>query len=1086
MVMNRYTIWGFCLFFVAMILSGCVNHDEQDNNLAINAVAPQQLYVYSEAVESRTEIVDGKYVDWSEGDEIAYFPRINSPIEYRYSSTTDDGGYSLFQRVTNSVAQSTPLTYNYAVYPYSADLRVSSEGEILITLPEVQYYAENSFGVGAAPMVAVSKDSKDGVLQFKSTTGFLKLQLYGKDVAVKRIELIGNSGERLSGAAKISANYGYNPKITTLTTAVNRVVLDCGEGVKLSEESSEAIPFWLSLPEVTFTKGFTIIIYDADGDRYVKSTSNHYVIERNTVQPMKVFDVVNDTDIDIRDEEGKVRFNLLERSNGVRSIIGATEHNWKECTILVNDKAYEVELDSKNRPYVRVEYNVSGNYRAVLLPSESAKWYQTSPYKDIILPCSQFDSRAKAAIRSFPMYATYNADNGQNFVFDYGFALLRLRLKGVADVISVRAELTGRYDLSGSVAQVDDDGSYKVYEGMNFVALNCVNGGNFVTLNADLYRDFFLMIAPGDYSSGLRLSVCDTNRKAAFYKLSNVDVLAGEVYTYAAEYKPNEKLIFYEGFDNCVWGGDIVRGSKGNGFSPDDSVVGINTNLDRTGYEEALTKVPYNVAGSAFVQSNTWSEVSPNTVGSSHQATDSYTTSRYFDDTKYLFRVQEHPGYIAVGTGTSSRGIYRSPMFCNMKGIGSYKVKIRFAMQAGFNGRLVTEIFSGGRVTSAKLDGSNIELTADNYYYQSTIAFFFINASQLSVAANVADEKKWHTLELVVADVTNGSRFDLRDENVNAGVHGVYIDSIEVTQIEEWERKNTTLRVLLWNIQNGMWADQHNNYDNFVAWVKKYDPDVCIWCESETIYKDKTSTAASSKYLTKGWTELCKRYGHSYSAVGGNRDNYPQTVTSKYPITTIQRITDTNESGKPISHGAGHFTITVNGKKINIVSLHMWPQAYGYGVATADREASQANNEGDKYRAFEMQYIVDQTVNHPDYANEKYWILGGDTNAKSRCDNWFYGLEENSTKFLVHDVLLNYTSLKDIIGCRYPGSFMSSTHSDNRIDILYVSPEIYNMIDNAAMIMDEWLAEGKRSEYVTSFYNRSDHRPMIVDIDLSK
>ena len=140
--MNRYTIWGFCLLFVAMMFGGCVNHNEQDNNLAINAIAPQQLYVYSEAVESRTEVVEGKYVDWSEGDEIAYFPRINSPIEYRYTSTTDEGGYSLFQRVTNSVAQSTPLTYNYAVYPYSADLRVSSEGEILITLPEVQYYAE--------------------------------------------------------------------------------------------------------------------------------------------------------------------------------------------------------------------------------------------------------------------------------------------------------------------------------------------------------------------------------------------------------------------------------------------------------------------------------------------------------------------------------------------------------------------------------------------------------------------------------------------------------------------------------------------------------------------------------------------------------------------------------------------------------------------------------------------------------------------------------------------------------------------------------------------------------------------------------
>ena len=49
-------------------------------------------------------------------------------------------------------------------------------------------------------------------------------------------------------------------------------------------------------------------------------------------------------------------------------------------------------------------------------------------------------------------------------------------------------------------------------------------------------------------------------------------------------------------------------------------------------------------------------------------------------------------------------------------------------------------------------------------------------------------------------------------------------------------QKPDTLRVLYWNIQNGMWADQHNNYDNFVEWVKKYDPDVCIWCEAKSRY----------------------------------------------------------------------------------------------------------------------------------------------------------------------------------------------------------------------------------------------------------
>ena len=40
------------------------------------------------------------------------------------------------------------------------------------------------------------------------------------------------------------------------------------------------------------------------------------------------------------------------------------------------------------------------------------------------------------------------------------------------------------------------------------------------------------------------------------------------------------------------------------------------------------------------------------------------------------------------------------------------------------------------------------------------------------------------------------------------------------------------MRLLYWNIQNGMWSGQGDNYDKFVEWVRAYDPDVCVWCEA--------------------------------------------------------------------------------------------------------------------------------------------------------------------------------------------------------------------------------------------------------------
>lgn len=69
----------------------------------------------------------------------------------------------------------------------------------------------------------------------------------------------------------------------------------------------------------------------------------------------------------------------------------------------------------------------------------------------------------------------------------------------------------------------------------------------------------------------------------------------------------------------------------------------------------------------------------------------------------------------------------------------------------------------------------------------------------------------------------------------------------------------------------------------------------------------------------------------------GHRDNFPQEITSKYPITTLLKITDTDQAGKPVSHGAAIQQLDVKGRKINIVTLHMWPQAYAFGVPKAGR-----------------------------------------------------------------------------------------------------------------------------------------------------
>ena len=121
------------------------------------------------------------------------------------------------------------------------------------------------------------------------------------------------------------------------------------------------------------------------------------------------------------------------------------------------------------------------------------------------------------------------------------------------------------------------------------------------------------------------------------------------------------------------------------------------------------------------------------------------------------------------------------------------------------------------------------------------------------------------------------------------------------------------LRLLYWNIQNGMWSGQDDNYDRFVEWVKEFDADVCVWCEAQSIYRSGTADRMpeADRYLVGNWGELAARYGHKYWYVGGHRDNFPQVITSKYPIENVERIVG-EEPDSVVTHGADRKSTRLN------------------------------------------------------------------------------------------------------------------------------------------------------------------------------
>lgn len=293
------------------------------------------------------------------------------------------------------------------------------------------------------------------------------------------------------------------------------------------------------------------------------------------------------------------------------------------------------------------------------------------------------------------------------------------------------------------------------------------------------------------------------------------------------------------------------------------------------------------------------------------------------------------------------------------------------------------------------------------------------------------------------------------------------------------------LRLLYWNIQNGMWADQSRNYDNFVGWVQKMSPDICVWCEAQSIYKDGSAEKLDEdqRYLTDGWAELAARYGHEYWYEGGHRDNYPQVITSRYPITSVEKIVGSRPDSV-VSHGAGWAYIEVAGNRIDIVTLHTWPQAYAYHAE--DRDRSRAEHGGDAYRLMEMEYICTHTIGSRPDADRQMWIMTGDFNSHSRKDNFFYGYPDDDSRLWVHDYILQNTPYMDVIAEKHEGEFRTSTAGKSRIDFVYCTPPLFRRIKSAEVVYDRYTEPVRDSLGLSNFYYPSDHRPIVVDFELEK
>ena len=299
--------------------------------------------------------------------------------------------------------------------------------------------------------------------------------------------------------------------------------------------------------------------------------------------------------------------------------------------------------------------------------------------------------------------------------------------------------------------------------------------------------------------------------------------------------------------------------------------------------------------------------------------------------------------------------------------------------------------------------------------------------------------------------------------------------------------KAQRVRILYWNIQNGMWSDQADNYDNFVEFVKGKKPDICVWAEAQSLCISGTTKklAPEDQYLPAHWPDLAARYGHKYTCIAMHRDNYPQMITSRWPIEEMLHI----EGEKPdsiVAHGAGWVRFNIGGRHLNVVSLHTYPQKYRYRVPESDRARSAAAHEGDAYRKTEVEYICRHTVLADPDAKDNYWFMCGDFNSVSRTDNHHYNLPEDAPDFQCQDYITSETPYIDVIHALNPGVYQPTQASpdwDRRGDFVFCTRALMDCLEKAYIVKDKWTVPVK-DKGDNIYFNPSDHRPILADFKL--
>lgn len=271
------------LLFVLVLTSCRIEDDLLQEHAATRFTATiEQLLpdVSTKAFAEYDEELNKYYIYWNANDRVSIFEEGTFNREYGFHGRNGaPSGY--FDRVGSDPSHFTedPIEtgYQYAIYPYHEYNTCDAKGTLTVNIPEKQVFYDDEYGVGAR-MLMVSRHP-EGLFFFKHVGSYIAITLKGSG-SISSISFQGNNGEIIAGYPLVTFDESNNPVVRFNPKDRDNakvITMDFDTPVELGPEEKE---FWITVPAITLSGGYTMTVTDSQGVTFQKKTTSSLTLER--------------------------------------------------------------------------------------------------------------------------------------------------------------------------------------------------------------------------------------------------------------------------------------------------------------------------------------------------------------------------------------------------------------------------------------------------------------------------------------------------------------------------------------------------------------------------------------------------------------------------------------------------------------------------------------------------------------------------------------------------------------------------------------------------------------------------------------